>query len=110
MGRYIISATSPFEKHDLAGLRSDAPEIIRQRFAKFLALYRRFGWRMFPSIDRVYVNKTARDELGWRPVYEFGRVLDQLDGGEKIGSELARQVGIKGYHGETFAEGPYPVA
>ena len=109
-GRYIISATSPIEKHDLAGLRSDAPEIIRQRFAKFLALYRRFGWRMFPSIDRVYVNKKARDELGWRPVYDLGRVIDQLDGGEKIGSELARQVGIKGYHGETFAEGPYPVA
>ena len=109
-GRYIISATSPFEKHDLAGLRSDAPEIIRQRFAKLEVLYRRLGWRMFPSIDRVYVNKKARDELGWRPVYDFGRVIDQLDGGEKIGSELARQVGIKGYHGETFAEGPYPVA
>ena len=109
-GRYIISATSPFEKHDLAGLRSDAPEIIRQRFAKFEALYRRLCWRMFPSIDRVYVNKKARDELGWRPVYDSGRLIDQLDGGEKIGSELARQVGIKGYHGETFAEGPYPVA
>ena len=65
---------------------------------------------MFPSIDRVYVNKKARDELGWRPVYDLGRVIDQLYGGEKIGSELARQVGIKGYHGETFAEGPYPVA
>ena len=53
---------------------------------------------MFAAIDRVYVNKKARDELGWRPVYDFGRIVDQLDGGDSMGSDLARQVGIKGYH------------
>ena len=109
-GRYIISATTLFERQDLAGLRADAPQVVRQKFARFEALYQRLGWRMFATIDRVYVNKKARDELGWRPAYDFSRVIDQLEGGEKIGSGLARQVGIKGYHSEVFAEGPYPVA
>ena len=33
----------------------------------------------------------------------------QLKTGEPIGSELARTVGVKGYHNEIFEEGPYPV-
>ena len=28
---------------------------------------------------------------------------------EPIGSARARDIGSKGYHGEAFAEGPYPV-
>ena len=108
-GRYIISVTTPFEKHDLAGLRADSPQVVRHRVAKFDALYESLGWRMFLRIDRVYLNRKARAELGWRPQYDFARVLGQIEVGEAIGSELARQIGIKGYHSEVFAEGPYPV-
>ena len=108
-GRYIVSATSPFEKQDLAGLRADAAEVVKRKFPKFEALYARRGWRMFATIDRVYVNKKARAELGWQPRYDFARVLDQIDAGDGVGSDLARAVGIKGYHTEVFAEGPYPV-
>ena len=64
---------------------------------------------MFQGIDRVYVNMKARTELGWTPKYDFGHVVNQLKAGEPIGSELARTVGIKGYHNEIFEEGPYPV-
>jgi|TARA_B100000315_G_scaffold221383_1_gene224721 nucleoside-diphosphate-sugar epimerase len=97
-GRYIISATTPLARQDLADLRTDAADVVGRRVARYEAVYRRRGWRMFAAIDRVYVNKKARDELGWRPVYDFGKIVDQLDGGESMGSELARQVGIKGYH------------
>ena len=97
-GRYIISATTPLARQDLAELRTDAADVVGRRVARYEAVYRRRGWRMFAAIDRVYVNKKARDELGWRPVYDFGRIVDQLDGGDSMGSDLARQVGIKGYH------------
>jgi UDP-glucose 4-epimerase len=53
---------------------------------------------MFPGIERVYVNAWARDELGWRPRWDFGHVLECLARGEEPRSELARAVGSKGYH------------
>ena len=107
--RFIISATTPFETEDLAELRADAPAAVRRRYPEFEQIFERLGWRMFPTIDRVYVNNKARDQLGWRPIYDFNRVLNQIDAGEGLGSELARKVGIKGYHSGQFAEGPYPV-
>jgi UDP-glucose 4-epimerase len=64
---------------------------------------------MFPRIDRVYVNERARQELGWRPRYDFARVLDLLERGETFSSRLAQTIGAKGYHAEVFADGPYPV-
>ena len=108
-GRYIISATTPFSRNDLAALRSDAPGVLRRLFPAYVEEYARRGWRMFDSIDRVYVNDLARRELGWRPRYDFGYVLDLLRANEDFRSPLAQAVGAKGYHEEVFEEGPFPV-
>lgn len=108
-GRYVLSATTPFTPEDLAELRSDAPRVVRRLAPDYEAEYARRGWRMFPSLDRVYVNARARAELGWRPRYDFRRVLDLLKAGADFRSPLARAVGAKGYHARTFADGPYPV-
>jgi UDP-glucose 4-epimerase len=70
-GRYIVSATTPFLLEDLPGLRSNAPAVVRRRVPSYQAEYERRGWKMFPSIERVYVNDRARNELGWRPRYDF---------------------------------------
>ena len=64
---------------------------------------------MFPTLDRVYVNERARSILGWRPKYSFETVLKALADGRDPRSELARTVGSKGYHDQSFDEGPYPV-
>ena len=64
---------------------------------------------MFPSIDRVYVNRRARDELGWRPRYNFAFVLDRLRAEDDPRSPLARAIGSTGYHAGDFPDGPYPV-
>jgi UDP-glucose 4-epimerase len=109
-GRYIISATTPFTPGDLPQLRIDAPAVVRRLFPDFDAHYAARRWRMFPSLDRVYVNELARAELNWRPTYDFRRAVDRLARGEDFRSDLARLVGSKGYHAETFEEGPYPVA
>ena len=108
-GRYVISATTPFDCAEMAELRTDPAAVVRRHVPGYDAEYVRRGWAMFPEIDRVYVNRLAREDLGWRPVYDFERIVAQLAADEPIGSGLARQIGIKGYHAETFADGPYPV-
>ena len=108
-GRYIISATTPFTTAHLHDIRADAVEVVARLFPDFEGTYRRLGWRMFPSINRVYVNAKAREELGWRPRFNFGEVLRRLTRNEDFRSKLAQEVGMKGYHDRTFRDGPYPV-
>jgi nucleoside-diphosphate-sugar epimerase len=107
--RYIISATTPFFIGDLRELRVDAALAARRRVPEYEAEYACRGWKMIPSIDRVYVNERARNELGWQPRYSFSFIIDRLRAGEDMRSPLARLVGSKGYHAEKFAEGPYPI-
>ena len=97
-GRYIVSATTPFQPDDTAELRTDAPSVVAKRVPGYEAEFRRRGWHMLPSIDRVYVNERARMELNWRPRYDFGYILDRLRAGEDPRSALAVAVGYKGYH------------
>jgi UDP-glucose 4-epimerase len=106
-GRYIISATTPFERGDLGELRADAPAVVRRLFPEFEATYEERGWRMLPSIERVYVNARAREELGWEPRWDFRRALELVSAGEDARSALALAVGAKGYHEQST--GPYTV-
>lgn len=108
-GRYIISATTPFERGDLAQLRTNAAQVVKRCAPDYEALYARRGWRMFPAIERVYVNERARVELGWKPRHDFASVLASLAAGSDPRSSIARLVGSKGYHDQSFAEGPFPV-
>jgi UDP-glucose 4-epimerase len=108
-GRYIISATTPFQPEDLPELRRDAAAVVGRRVPGYEAEFARRGWRMHPQIDRVYVNEKARRELGWQPRHDFASVLARIGQDEDIRSPLARLVGAKGYHGVKFEEGPYPV-
>ncbi len=108
-GRYIISATTPFLPDDLRDLRADGPLAVRRRVPGYETEYKRRGWKMFPSIERVYVNSRARSDLGWRPRFDFSYVVERLRAEDDPRSRLARIIGSKGYHAEAFAEGPYPV-
>lgn len=108
-GRYIISATTPFCRDDLAAIRNSAPDVIERLFPDCKDLYAARNWSLFPQIDRVYVNELAVKELGWQPKYDFQHVLDCLRSGTDFRSPLARAVGSKGYHSTSFTEGPYPV-
>jgi UDP-glucose 4-epimerase len=99
-GRYIISATTPFGRDDLAELRRDTPAVVRRLYPDFEDIYATRGWTMLPSIDRVYVNAHARQELGWSPVYDFRRALDDVAAGRDPRSPLTHTIGAKGYHAE----------
>jgi UDP-glucose 4-epimerase len=108
-GRYVISATTPFTPVDLLDLRANAPLVAKRRFPDHEEESVRRGWKMFPSIEGVYVNERARNELGWRPRYDFRYVLDRLKARADPRSPLSRAIGSKGYHADKFSEGPYPV-
>ncbi|MBH5385380.1 NAD-dependent epimerase/dehydratase family protein [Bradyrhizobium diversitatis] len=108
--RYIVSATSPFEQRHLAALACDAAGVVCELYPECAQLYAARGWRLFPAIDRVYVNDRARRELGWRPEFDFAHVLRSLQGDRDFRSTLAREIGSKGYHDTVFDDGPYPVA
>jgi nucleoside-diphosphate-sugar epimerase len=104
--RYVISATTPFTRNDLAELRVDAPRVVRRYVPEYEAEYAHRGWRMVPSVDRVYVNERARRELGWRPKYGFRQVVERLAAGgddDDVRSPLAKLVGSKGYHARPLA-------
>ncbi|MEM8754878.1 MAG: NAD(P)-dependent oxidoreductase [Pseudomonadota bacterium] len=109
--RYVVSATTPFGREDLKRLRVDPAGAIADRAPRFAEIYAKAGFRPPDDVDRVYVNAKARAELGWRPEYDFARVLGQIEAGEPIGGQMAREVGAKGYHDRAFdGDGPYPVA
>ncbi len=107
-GRYIISATSPFERDELGELRTNAAAVVKRKLPDYEAEYARRGWKMFPSIDRVYVNERARRDLGWEPRFDFRYVLDQLKAGADPRSDLARALGSKGYHEDKGGPRRYP--
>jgi UDP-glucose 4-epimerase len=108
-GRYIITATTPFLRDDLFDLRENAPLVVRRRVPEYEGEYARRGWKMFPGIDRVYVNEKARRDLDWKPRYDFEYVIQTLQSNKDFRSALSITVGSKGYHREKFADGPYPV-
>jgi nucleoside-diphosphate-sugar epimerase len=97
-GRYIISATTPFMREDLSAIRTDLPSVVRRLFPDFDDVFSARGWRMFPAIERVYVNERARTDLGWSPRYDFRHALDRLAEDAEPFSPLTRTVGAKGYH------------
>lgn len=107
--RFIVSATTPFLEEDVHNIRRDAAAVIEERMPSTRAAFGKVGWQMYDSIDRIYVNAKARRELGWRPRYDFASVVEAVSKGHELRSQLAIDVGSKGYHAEVFADGPYPV-
>lgn len=109
-GRYIVSAVTPFRRGDISSLVRDAPAVLDARVPGWRETYARLGWRMPSSIGRVYDSTRARVELGWRPRHDFASVLDRAGAGGDVLSPTARAIGVKGYHGDAFRDGLYPVA
>ena len=97
-GRFIISATTPFERADAAGLGRDAAQVLERHVPEYARIFVARGWRMLPTLDRVYDNERARRLLGWRPLYDFRSALAALADGRDWCSPLTREIGSKGYH------------
>lgn len=97
--RFVISAPSPFRPEDAARLRDDLPGLLGARCPAALETLKIAGLALPRGLDRVYNSRAASDRLGWRPAFDFARILDQIRSGTPVGNPLARAVGTKGYHG-----------
>jgi len=75
---YIISAPTPFGPQDCTELISRAPDVVARYFPQYRAIYRRLGWSMFDSIDRVYDASKAARELGFVCRMGFAEKLAEL--------------------------------
>src|SRR5262249_11291610 len=85
-------------------LRVKAALVAKRRVPGYEVEYERRGWKMFPSIDRVYVNGKARRDLDWNPCYNFDYVFARLRSNEEFRSPLSITVGCKGYHSKRIQE------
>ena len=96
--KFIISATSPFTREDCPAVLKDAPSVLRNLHPDYEEVFAKKNWKMFPSLGRIYANEHARRRLGWEPKYDFGTILHRLKSDESVLSDLATQIGAKGYH------------
>ena len=76
---FIVAARTPFREEDCAALWSDAPAVVERYFPQYTTIYRRLGWTMFASIDRVYATTHAERRLGFVCRTGFAEKLTELD-------------------------------
>jgi UDP-glucose 4-epimerase len=109
-GRFIVTATTPFRREDASELLRDAHAVVSRYVPQWREAYESLGWTMPATFTRVYDNTRAREVLGWQPKHDFASVLVRARArGGDIRSDLARALGIKGYHGDAYADGLFPV-
>lgn len=107
--RFVITSDSPFQRDERRALAQDPSAVIAGYFPDFEEVYDALGWKMFPSIGRVYRNDRAKAQMPWQPVFGFAQALEALRSRQAVGSSLQREVGVKGYHGDRYRDGLYPV-
>ena len=108
-GLFVVSGPTPFLREDAARLTADPASVLDARLPGWREVYEASGWRAPDSIGRVYDSSRAASALGWAPKHHAAAVLARVAAGGEVMSDLAREVGIKGYHGDRFRDGLYPV-
>jgi nucleoside-diphosphate-sugar epimerase len=106
-GRYLVSATTPFTREDMAQLRTDAASVFARRVPLAAAVWKERRWRFPDRLDRVYVNTRARHDLGWRPRFDLNAIAARLATGESVHTPLSQLVGAKEYPGSSYHIGTF---
>jgi UDP-glucose 4-epimerase len=78
---FNIAARSPFTDADLPALLDDAAPVVQRAFPLAAEVFARRGWALPHRIDRVYVIQKAERVLGYRPRFNFGELLRELQAG-----------------------------
>jgi UDP-glucose 4-epimerase len=85
---FIVSAMPPFSREDCEELIGNAPAVVERYFPDYPGLYRRLGWTMFDTIDRVYDPSRAARRLGFTCRTGFREMLDGLRKAAEAGKGL----------------------
>ncbi|MGE2814161.1 NAD-dependent epimerase/dehydratase family protein [Mycobacterium heidelbergense] len=106
-GRYVIAATTPFTRDDMAELRTDAESVFARRVPVAAAAWRERGWRFPDRLDRVYVNARARQELDWHPRFDLDAIAARVARGDSVRTPLSQLVGVKEYPSSSYHLGVF---
>jgi len=106
-GRYVVSATTPFSRQDMARLRTDAATVFAARAPLAAAAWQQRGWRFPDRLDRVYVNTRARHQLGWRPRFDLNAIAARVLRGKSVHTPLSQLVGSKEYDASPYHRGVF---
>lgn len=82
--KFIITSTTPFQESDCAELIWNAPTTLKKYYPWYEEIFYKMDWKMFPSLGRIYVNKKAREHLGWKPKYNFNEILNSMVSRENL--------------------------
>lgn len=74
-GKFVISATTPFQSSDCQRLWNDPSRALRDYFPDLESIFAARNWRLPLKIGRVYVNHDARQSLDWHPKVNFLEVI-----------------------------------
>ena len=74
---FNISAQSIFTIYDLLDLKKNCRQIIQKKIPELITYYERKNWDFPNSIDRVYVIKKKKKELGYNPRYNIEQILKE---------------------------------
>jgi nucleoside-diphosphate-sugar epimerase len=106
-GRYLVSATTPLRREDMAQLRTDAATVFARRAPLAAAVWKERGWRFPDRLDRVYVNARARRDLGWRPRFDLDAIAARVARREPVQTPLSQLVGAKEYVHSSYHVGVF---
>jgi nucleoside-diphosphate-sugar epimerase len=106
-GRYVVSATTPFTRADMAQLRTDAATVLARRAPLAAVVWRERGWRFPDRLDRVYFNARARHDLGWRPRFDLNAIAARVTSGQPVQTPLSQLVGAKEYVHSSYHVGVF---
>jgi hypothetical protein len=70
---FNISSQPPFHQTEVEELKKDAANVILRHFPWAKEEFRKRGWSLPRTIDRVYVIEKAMKGLGYRPTYDFSK-------------------------------------
>jgi nucleoside-diphosphate-sugar epimerase len=106
-GRYVVSATTPFTREDMAHVRTDAATVLARRAPLAAAVWQEQGWRFPDRLDRVYFNAKARHDLGWRPRFDLNAIAARVASGQSVQTPLSQLVGAKEYVHSSYHVGVF---
>ena len=102
-----------FTSYNLAGLSFSPKELavaIQNEIPNFSINYEPdYRQQIAESWPEIIDDSEAQKDWNWQPKYDFQWVLNCLVKDQDFRSPLAKKIGIRGYHEQTFNDGPYPV-
>ncbi|MGB3455372.1 MAG: NAD(P)-dependent oxidoreductase [Litorimonas sp.] len=83
-GLFVVSAPTPFTRHDRVKLKQNAPMVVRGYFPEVSRLYAQQGWTLPRTLGRVYDGSRITRELGFEYETDFASALDAVMRGQTL--------------------------